>query len=203
LACGVQEADGEMGGMTFERARIPLAAVLLGIALFALWPRDGGGGQATAEESARAAMVVEVGGEVVLEPTVAPTPVATPVPTAEPTPEATPVPTPPQPDTFTADVLACRDNDGADCRGEFERFPRRGESFTALVRFEDARAGDTISVTLTGPGVQINGGPFTLEGAGDGYYYSRITYGDLDRGEYVLAALRNGAEVTRTTLRQR
>ena len=70
------------------------------------------------------------------------------------------------------------------------------------MRFEDARAGDTISVTLTGPGVQINGGPFTLQGGGDGYYYSEMRYGELDDGDYVLAALRNGVEVARISLRE-
>ena len=99
-------------------------------------------------------------------------------------------------------MLACRDIDGSRCRGRFERFPRRGDSFTALVLFEDARAGDTISVTLSGPGVQIDGGPFTLQGGGDGYYYSEITYGDLPDGEFILAALRNGVEVASVTLRQ-
>ncbi|HEY6609417.1 MAG TPA: hypothetical protein VI277_09500 [Candidatus Limnocylindria bacterium] len=189
--------------MTFERVRLPLAAILLGVALFALWPRDGGAGQATAEQSARAAIVVEAGGEVVLEPTAAPTPAATPDPTPAATPAPTPAPTPLPPDTFSAVVLACRDNDGDRCRGEFERFPRRGDSFTALVRFEDARPGDTINVTLSGPGAQITGGPFALADGGDGYYYSRITYGDLGEGAYVLAALRNGEEVARTTLLQR
>ncbi len=148
-------------------------------------------------------IVGEAGGEVLAASTPVPTPTATPVATADRTQAPTPVPTPEPPDTFSADVQACRDNDGERCRGEFERFPRRAESFTAVVRFEDARAGDTISVTLTGQGVQINGGPFTLEGGGDGYYYSRITYGDIPEGEYVLSALRNGAEVASTTLRQR
>ncbi len=184
---------------TFEQLRVPLAGILLLVALFILWPRGGGEALQANEPSASASVVVgEAGGEVVAIATPTPPP-ATPSPTAVATP--TPDPTPEPPDTFSAEVFACRDLNGSRCRGEFEKFPRRGDSFTALVRFEDARAGDTINVTLTGPGVEIIGGPFTLEGGGDGHYYSEIRYGDLDDGEYVLAALRNGEEVARITLR--
>jgi hypothetical protein len=187
---------------TFEQLRIPLAVILLVVALFILWPRGGDEVLQANQPSASASVVVgEAGGEVVVVATPTPVP-ATPSPSAAPTSSATPVPTPEPPDTFSAEVFACRDLNGSRCRGEFEKFPRRGDRFTALVRFEDARAGDTISVTLTGPGVEINGGPFTLEGGGDGYYYSEITYGDLDDGEYVLTALRNGAEVASISLRE-
>jgi hypothetical protein len=182
---------------TFEQLRIPLATILLVVALFVLWPRGDDGLQAT-EPSASASVVVGgAGGEVVSIAT--PTP---PPPTPSPAPTATPDPTPEPADTFRAEVFACRDLDGSRCRGDFQRFPRRGDGFTALVRFEDARAGDTINVTLTGPGTEIIGGPYTLQGGGDGYYYSEIRYGGLDDGEYVLAALRNGEEVARITLRR-
>jgi len=185
---------------TFERLRIPLAAILLLVALFVLWPRGGEEGLQATEPNASSSVVVgEAGGEVVAMATPTPPP-PTPSPTNAAT--ATPDPTPQPRDTFSAEVLACRDVDGSRCRGDFDEFPRRGDSFTALVRFEDARAGDTISVILTGPGMQIDGGPFTLQGGGDGYYYSEIRYGDLDDGEYVLAALRNGDEVARITLRE-
>jgi len=183
---------------TFEQLRVPLAAVLFVIALFFLWPRGDEALQATEASASASVIVGEAGGEVVSIATPTPPP---PTPSLGPT--ATPDPTPEPPDTFSADVFACRDLDGSRCRGSFDRFPRRGDGFTALVRFEDARAGDTISVTLTGPGTEIIGGPFTLEGGGDGYYYSEIASGDLDDGEYVLAALRNGEEVARITLRAR
>jgi hypothetical protein len=187
--------------VTFEQLRIPVAALLLVVALFVLWPRDDAGLQANQPSPSVTIVVGEAGGEVVADPTATPPPV-TPSPSVAPTTSPTPEPTPEPPDTFSAEVLACRDIDGSRCRGEFERFPRRGDSFTALVRFEDARAGDTISVTLTGPGVEISGGPFTLQGGGDGYYYSEITYGDLADGDYVLSALRNGVEVASVTLRE-
>lgn len=187
-----------MDGVTFERLRGPLAIVLLAVALVVLWPRGGeaGTGEPDGESTPGPSIVVgEIGGAILATPTPSPSPTSTPSPS--PTPTATPVPLP---DTFSAEVLACRDVDGDRCRGEFHEFPRRRNSFTALVRFEDARAGDTISVTLSGA-VTINGGPFTLQGGGDGYYYARITYGDLPDGDYALIALRNGAEVARITLR--
>ena len=62
------------------------------------------------------------------------------------------------------------------------------------------RAGDTINVSLTGEGVNIVGGPFTLGGGGDGYYYSRITLGDIPSGDYILVATRNGEEVASLSL---
>jgi hypothetical protein len=187
---------------TFEQLRVPLAALLLVVALFVLWPRgDDDGLQANQPGPSASIVVGEAGGAVLAAPTPTPAPEA-PSASAAALATATAEPTPEPPDTFRAEVLACRDIDGPRCRGQFERFPRRGDSFTALVRFEDARAGDTISVTLSGQGVQIDGGPFTLEGGGDGYYYSEIRYGDLPEGEYVLAALRNGTEVATITLRE-
>lgn len=191
---------------TFEQLRVPIAGLLLLVALFVLWPRGDEEATRANQPTASSSVVVgEVGGEVLstATPTPALTPAPTPSPSAAPTATATPQPTPEPPDTFSAEVLACRDIDGPRCRGEFRRFPRRGDSFTALVRFEDARAGDTINVTLTGQGVNIVGGPFTLQGGGDGYYYSEIRHGSLERGEYVLTAFRNGQEVARITLEER
>jgi len=191
-----------MKSQTFEQLRVPIAVGLILVALFVFWPRQGAGpSEAEARESA-AIVVGEPGGAVVASPGPAATPEATPIPTVTAAATATPEETPdPGPDTFTAEVLACRDIDGSRCRGELDQFPRRASSFTALVRFNDARAGDTISVRLTGDGVTIEGGPFTLGGGGDGYYYSRINYGDLPHGEYTLIATRNGDEVARTHLR--
>lgn len=188
-----------MTSPTFEQLRIPIAIALLAIALFVLWPRGGEGSTAGDLASPSQSITLGgVGGAVLATPTPESSP--TPAPTAAPTP--TPEPTPVAPDTFSAEVLACRELEGSRCRGEFDTFPGRARQFTALVRFEDARAGDTISVSLTGPGVAIEGGPFTLEGGGDGYYYSQITIGDLPEGEYLLVATRNGSEVARTTLRR-
>jgi hypothetical protein len=185
---------------TFEQLRVPIAALLLLIALFVLWPRGGDEATRANEPEASSSVVIgEAGGAVLSTPTPVATPPPSVAPTASPTPEITPEP----PDTFSAEVLACRDIDGPRCQGEFRRFPRRVDAFTALVRFEDARAGDTINVSLTGEGVNIVGGPFTLDGGGDGYYYSEIRSGDLPRGEYLLAAYRNGNEVARITLEAR
>jgi hypothetical protein len=77
--------------------------------------------------------------------------------------------------------------------------PNRLRRFTALVTFTDAHAGDTISVTLTGPSVTIPGGPYTLGGSGDGYYYSVFQARRLPPGEYTLTATRNRTPVAATT----
>lgn len=193
-----------MTGWTFDQIRLPLAVFLLAIAFIVFWPDDGDAQEpslAVAEPSS-SIVVGEAGGAVLAVPTPTPLPpTPTPQPTAVPTPTAPP-PTPEPPDTFTADVRACRDIDGPRCRGEMDSFPRRSNAFTALVTFEDGRAGDTINVALVGDGVRIEGGPYTLGGGGDGYYYSRITFGDLPRGEYTLIATRNGEQVASLTLRR-
>ena len=46
-------------------------------------------------------------------------------------------------------------------------------------------------------------GPFTLQGGGDGYYYSTFNIGGLPSGEYTLIATRNGSEVAETSFRRR
>jgi hypothetical protein len=184
-----------MNSERFEQLRVPVALGLLVVALFVFWPRGGDPGPGASPSLS--IVVGEPVGGVFADPT----PMATAEPSPTPAPTSTPAATPsPAPDTFSAEVLACREVKGARCRGEFGEFPRRARSFTALVRFTDARAGDTISVTLSGP-VTIDGGPYTLGGGGDGWYYSTITYGDLPDGEYALIAMRNGAEVARITLR--
>ena len=84
---------------------------------------------------------------------------------------------------------------GSSCIGQLGVLPARAGTFTALVRFSAANAGDAISVALAGPGGTIDGGPYTLQGGGDGYYYSTFTIGGLPKGEYTLVATRNGTEV--------
>jgi hypothetical protein len=192
-----------MTSRTFEQLRIPIAVALVVVALFIFSPRDADGGPPSSAATQSPGIVVgEPVGGVIVDSTPSATPEVTPIPTVTAAATATPEATPdPGPDTFTAEVLACRDIDGSRCRGEFDEFPRRASSFTALVRFTDARAGDVISVRLTGDGVTFDGGPFALDGGGDGYYYSRINYGDLPDGEYTLIATRNGDEVARTQLR--
>ena len=130
-----------------------------------------------------------------------PTSEPTPEPTAEPTPVPTPVPTPPpaQADGFTAVVRACESISASTCNGEYGTMPAGRATFTALVTFTDANQGDRISVTLVGPGGTIAGAPYTLQGSGDGYYYSTFQAGNLPAGTYTLSASRNGAEVAVTT----
>lgn len=193
-----------MTGSTFEQIRLPLAVLLLAIAFIVFWPggSDGQEPRLAAAEPSSSIVVGEAGGAVLSVPTPTPPPATpTPEPTPAPTPTAAP-PTPEPPDTFTANLQACRDIDGPRCRGELDSFPRRSNAFTALVTFDDGRAGDTINVALVGDGVRIDGGPYTLGGGGDGYYYSRITFGDLPRGEYTLIATRNGEEVASLSLRR-
>ncbi len=192
-----------MNGWTFEQIRVPLAVLLIVIAVIVFWPRAGSEEALQAQAAPSSSIVVGEPGGVVLSATPTPQPpTPSPVPTAQPT--ATPAPpTPEPPDTFTARIFACRDLSGSDCQGELDSLPRRSNEFTALVTFEDARAGDTINVSLTGEGVNVVGGPFTLSGAGDGYYYSRITFGDIPSGDYLLVATRNGEDVASLTLERR
>ena len=191
-----------MSGLTFEQLRIPAALILIIIAVFIFLPRDAqpSGSAATSPTPTVAVIVGEPGGVI----TGTPTPVPTPIPTL--TPAATPTPAPtPQPvanDSFAAAVQACRSISGASCRGPLGRLPASAGSFTALVTFTDASAGDTINVVLTGPAGTIAGGPYTLGGGGDGYYYSTFTVGGLPRGDYQITAYRNGAEVAETTFRR-
>ncbi len=104
---------------------------------------------------------------------------------------------------FEAEVLACRSISGSSCNGELGTLPSGAGTFTALVRFSDANAGDAIAVTMSGPGGTIAGGPYTLPGGGDGYYYSTFSTGGLPTGEYTLIATRNGSEVAETSFRRR
>jgi hypothetical protein len=196
---------------TFDQLRIPAAIVLLLVVGVILVPRgDGSDDMATEVSPSPSVIVGEVGGEVLAsaaadptpEPSVSPSPTV--APTAAPTPPPTPAPTaapPPPSGDFTARVFACRSISGSSCNGELGRLPAGSSTFTALVTFTDAVAGDTINVVLTGPAGTIPGGAYTLQGGGDGYYYSTFQSGSLARGAYTLTATRNGAEVASTTFR--
>jgi len=165
-----------MSGLTFEQLRIPIALVLLFAAAFIFLPRGDDGGMTGIVASPEPSIVVgQPGGEVITPET--PAPEATPVPTLAP--ETTPTPTPePTPQSVAADgfgaaVLACRSISGSSCDGQLGTLPPDAGSFTALVTFTDANAGD-------------------------GYYYSTFSAGGLPAGEYTLVATRNGSEVATT-----
>ncbi|MCV0403355.1 MAG: hypothetical protein K5924_06550 [Chloroflexi bacterium] len=200
-----------MSRSTFEIIRVPAAVLLLAIAAFVLWPRGGDASPAADAASATPSIVVgQPGGEVVPpseEPSASeqatPIPTLTPAPTATtaPTPEPTPDPTqPPGPNGFTAEVLVCRSISGSSCNDRLERIPPNLATFTALVRFTDARAGDVINAVLSGPSGTIPGGAYTLQGGGDGYYYSTFQARGLPAGDYTMTATRNGEEVASTRL---
>lgn len=190
-----------MTNETFERLRLPVAGLLLALAAVLLWPRGSSTPVADPGTTPTAPAPTVVVGGAVIEASLPATPSTPPTATATAPATPSPVVTPaPAPDTFSARIQACRRLDGSRCRGEFEEFPRRSDSFIALVTFSDARSGDVISARLTGPGVEIHGGPFTLDGGGDGYYYATIRYDDLPEGDYALIALRNGIEVARIGL---
>lgn len=196
-----------MSGLTFEQLRLPAALILVIVAAFVFMPRDGGPAStaATADGAASAPAAGQPGGAVTSSGT---PPAATPVPTLTPaeeaaasrSPDATPEPE--ADDGFTAEVLACRSISGSDCNGQLGTLQAGAATFTALVRFTDATAGDVISVTVSGEGGTIAGGPYTLGGSGDGYYYANVNVGGLPGGDYDLIATRNGEEVATTTFRR-
>jgi hypothetical protein len=136
------------------------------------------------------------------------TPPATPIPTLTPaaTPERTasprPTPAPVAGGDFAAEVLACRSISGSACNGQLGTLPAGASTFTALVRFTGAVAGDTISVILDGPGGSTAGSPYALGGSGDGYYYSTFSVGGMPNGQYTVSATRNGTQVATTTFRR-
>ncbi len=196
-----------MSRSALEALRAPVALVLVVIAAFVLWPRGADPSPAAAEGSPTPSVVIgEPGGEVVAA---TPSPIPTPVPTLTPAP-TTPAPTPspdPTPDAvadeFTAEVLACRSLRGSECNDRLDRIPNNAPTFTALVRFTDARAGDVINVILAGPNGSTPGGAYTLQGGGNGYYYSTFQARGLPAGDYTLTATRNGQEVATTSLTRR
>ena len=190
-----------MDPTVLARYRWPLAAVLLVLAAVLLWPRSTGDVAATA--SPRPSIVVgDVGGDVVSpSPSLAVTPIPTvsvaATPTAQPT--ATPAPVD---DGFAAEVLACRSISGSRCNDQLGTLRPNAGSFTALVRFTEANAGDVINAMLDGPSGRIDGFPYSLQGGGDGYYYSEFQAGGLPAGDYTLTATRNGEVVATTAFRK-
>jgi hypothetical protein len=198
-----------MSRQTLEQLRLPIGIGLLVIVAFILFPRDED--QAADPTPSPTILVGEPGGAIVTTPpsatpdlTATPEPTPTPSPAPTPTPEATPEPTPrpPADDGFTAEILVCRSISGSECNGEISNLPPSASTFTALVRFADANAGDVLNAVLTGPSGTIAGGGYALQGGGDGYYYSNFSAGGLPAGEYVVTATRNGADVAVTTFRK-
>lgn len=135
-------------------------------------------------------------------PTHEPLTTPTPVPLPSPTPAPTEAP-PPDPFAggFSAEVFACRSISGDRCRDQLDAV-KSGGSFTALMRFENISPGDQVAITLTGPAT-YGGAPYTMQGGGDGYYYSEFALGGAPGGEYALVATRNGAQVASAPIRIR
>jgi hypothetical protein len=187
-----------------EHLRLPAALLLLMLAAFVFWPRGAAGPASGNPTPSPSVIVGEPGGEVVAtaSPTPAPTPIPTATPAATPSPTPAPTPAPPPADTFTAEVLACRSIDGSRCNGQIDQLTPNVGSFTALVRFTDAIAGDAMNATLAGPGGSLAGTPYALRGSGDGYFWAEFVVGDLPAGDYVLTATRNGVEVAATGIRK-
>jgi hypothetical protein len=203
----MHDSDESMSAPTLEQLRIPAALILIIVAVFIFLP----GGDKDPDPNPTAAGPVagstatagEPGGAVTETQPPTPIPTATVAPTPKPT--RTPRPTPEATEAavaggdFRAEVLACRSIAGASCNGEVAQLPAGAGSLTALVRFTDASAGDAIAVTMSGPGGTIAGGPYTLQGGGDGYYYSTFSLAGMPNGRYSLVATRNGSEVARTS----
>jgi hypothetical protein len=189
-----------MSEPTFEQLRIPAALILIITVVFILLPRSADD-EPTATTATPAGLASptagQPGGAVIATVAPTPRPTLTLAPTPAPTPTGRPVA-----DNFQAEVLACRLVLGSSCVGRLGVLPARASSFTALVRFSDANAGDAIRVAMAGPGGTIDGGPYTLQGGGDGYYYSTFTIGGLPNGEYTLIATRNGTEVAQTSFQR-
>ena len=202
----MQDRDETMTQPTFEQLRIPAALILIIAAVFIFLPRGDDDPTTTAGDVADStATAGQPGGAVTVNPPPTPIATATVAPVLGPT--ATPGPTPEPIEAvadgnFRAEVLACRSLSGPNCNGRVGTLPAGAGSLTALVRFTDANAGDSIAVTMSGPGGTIAGGPYTLQGGGDGYYYSTFPVGGLPNGQYTLIATRNGTEVAATSFRR-
>jgi hypothetical protein len=194
-----------MSSASFERLRVPVAFVLLLIAAFVFWPRDGGVPTAGGLQPSSSIVVGEPFGEVIPAETSAPAPTLIPTATPAGTPTATPTVAPSPPpvaDTFTAEVLVCRSISGSTCNGEINNLPPDVGALTALVRFTDAVVGDTLNAILAGPDGTLAGSPYALQGSGDGYFWAQFQAGALPSGDYVVTATRNGVEVAATAFRK-
>ena len=193
-----------------ERLRLPAALLLLiVVAGLVFWPR-GAAEPAAGEASPTQEVVVGEPGGAVLA-TASPTPAPTLIPTeapADPTPTPTEVPTeepteqPVAADGFAAQVLACRSISGSACNDQLGSLPPNAGSFTALVLFTDASAGDQLNAILDGPAGTIAGTPYRLGGGGDGYFWSQFQVVGLPAGDYVVTATRNGEPIGTTTFRK-
>lgn len=191
-----------MSAAQLERVRLPAAFLLILIAAFVFWPRETAGPAVARPTPGPSVIVGQPGGEVVVEsPTPAPSPIPTVTSPATPAPTVAPPPPPPA-DSFTAEILACRSISGPSCNGQIERLPGDSGSFTALVRFTDAIAGDAMNAILSGPGGTLAGTPYPLRGSGDGYFWAEFVVGSLPAGDYVLTATRNGVEVAATGIQK-
>jgi len=196
-----------MSRSTLEQLRLPVALLLIAVAAFVFWPR--GDGESTSANATPSSTVVigQPGGEAI-PASVAPSVAATPIPTvsaaASPATTATPTPAPApeEIDGFTAEVLVCGSISGSECNDELSTVPSDASSFTALVRFTDANGGDSLNAVLSGPSGTIPGGAYTLQGGGDGYYYSTFQAGNLPGGDYTVTATRNDTEVATTEFRK-
>jgi hypothetical protein len=190
---------------TFEQLRLPIALILIIVVAFIFLPQGSDEGSTAASDVTASPTLGPTAGEpagaVTESAPSTPLPTLTPVPT----PRATPTPRPTAAaarDGFDAEVLACRSIAGSSCNGRLGTLPAGAGTFTALVRFTDATAGDAIHVVLDGPGGTIAGGPYRLGGSGDGFYYSTFSVGGLPTGEYTVTAIRNGSEVAQTSFRR-
>lgn len=196
-----------MSRSTFEQLRGLIALALILVAGFVLWPRGDGETSSLETTPSPSVIVGQPGGEVT-PPTTEPSP-PTPVPTLNSPPSTAPTPTPasesppPAQDRFTAQVLVCRSISGSSCNDELRNVPPNVNSITALVRFADANGGDAINAILRGPGGTFDGGAYSLQGGGDGYYYATFGVQNLEPGEYTVTATRNGDEVAATDFQKR
>ena len=192
-----------MSAPQLERLRFPVALGLLLIFAILFWPR-GAASPAVGNASPTPGVIAgEPGGQVVDATPSAPPPTPIPTATAAATPEPTAAPTeapppPAAPDGFSADLLVCGSVSGSNCNDEVSTLASDAGSFTALVLFSSARAGDQLNATLSGPSGTIAGSPYTLPGGGDGYFWAEFQVGGLPAGEYVVTALRNGEQVAAT-----
>ena len=155
---------------------------------------DDGAPAAEPDTAASQVLVGEPGGEVLATPAES----STPSPPAEPVASQTAAPTSAA-TTVGAEILACASISGPACEGQLTRLDGV-DRFVALVRFEAARAGDTVEAVLEGPSGSVRSGAYTLEGGGRGYYYAELTLPELSSGSYTLTALWNGAPAAETTL---
>jgi hypothetical protein len=188
-----------------ERLRLPAALLLVVVAAVVFWPRGAAEPAAGDVPPTEEVIVGEPGGAVLAtpSPTAAPSLIPTEAPAPQtPTPTVAPTEEPVPADGFAAQVLACRSISGSACNDQLGSLPANAGSFTALVLFTDANAGDQLNAILDGPAGTIAGTPYALGGGGDGYFWSQFQIAGLPAGDYVVTATRNGEPVGTTTFRK-